>query len=125
MGATNNIKETNISLQLQGKKCSQCDQPFTAKDIEERNWEVWFDTSNDVKLVEMEEIASKFDRSRLEQFNDQYFNMLYYPFGRSGYQFSIWIRSIDHEVGGCPDIRELREKYGKKQQELKANESRN
>lgn len=37
----------------------------------------------------MEKIEEKFDRVELRKFNDNYFDLLYYPFGRSGYQFSI------------------------------------
>jgi hypothetical protein len=37
----------------------------------------------------MEKIEEKMDRLELAKFNDQYWNMLYYPFGREGYQFSI------------------------------------
>jgi len=105
MGATNQIKGTNISLQLEGKICPQCEQPFTRTDLEDNNYDIWFDTTNDVKLIEMKEIESKFDKSRLEQFNDQYWDLLYYPFGKSGYQFSIWIRSIEHEY--CPKNKEI------------------
>ena len=101
MGATNQIKETNISLQLEGKECPRCNKKLTKKDLDDRNWDIWFDTTNDVKLVEIKEIEKKMDRVKLENFNDQYWDLLYYPFGRSGYQFSIWIRSIEHE--DCPE----------------------
>jgi hypothetical protein len=37
MGATNNINETNISLQIEGKECGQCHRSFNEKDVEERN----------------------------------------------------------------------------------------
>lgn len=40
MGATNEIKETNISLQLAGKKCPQCQQPFTQADLDDRNYDI-------------------------------------------------------------------------------------
>ncbi|CAG8461244.1 16972_t:CDS:10, partial [Gigaspora margarita] len=36
---TNNIKETNLSLQLEGKTCPQCQQKFTEKDLERGNYE--------------------------------------------------------------------------------------
>ncbi|MCE8163272.1 MAG: hypothetical protein I3273_03775 [Candidatus Moeniiplasma glomeromycotorum] len=104
MGATNIIKETNISLQLNDKKCPRCQQLFTQAEIDDRNYEVWFDTTNDVKLIEMRKIEDKMDRVKLAKFNDEYWDLLYYPFGRSGYQFSIWIRSIEHEI--CPEIKD-------------------
>lgn len=72
MGATNEIKETNITLKLDDKSCDQCCQKFTQQEIDERNWEVYFDTSNDVILK---------------------------PIGK-GYEFEIWIRSIEHQ--DCP-----------------------
>ena len=105
MGATNEIKETNISLQLTDKKCSQCQQKFTKEEITDRNYDIWFDTTNDVKLVEMEKLSKKFEREHgLRDFNENFFNLIYYPFGKTGYQFSIWIRSIEHE--NCPDRKE-------------------
>jgi len=86
MGATNQIKETNISLQLEGKECPQCQQPFTQQEIDDENYDIWFDTSNDVRLTPMEDLK-----------DDAY----YKPFGRTGYELTIWIRSIEHE--NCPD----------------------
>jgi hypothetical protein len=41
MGATNEIKGTNISLQLAGKECPQCEQKFTEQEIEDRNFDIW------------------------------------------------------------------------------------
>ena len=55
MGATNGIKGTNLSLQLEGKECPQCQQKFTQKEISERNFDFWFDTTNDVKLTPLKE----------------------------------------------------------------------
>ena len=89
MGATNQIKETNLSLQLDDKQCPQCQQPFTQAEIDNQNYEVWFDTTNDVKLTPMAELK-----------DDAY----YYPNGRTGYELTIWIRSIEHEI--CPEIKE-------------------
>ena len=86
MGATNEIKETNVSLQLTDKKCSQCQQKFTKTEINDQNFDIWFDTTNDVRLIPMEELTE-----------DAY----YKPFGRTGYELTIWIRSIEHEI--CPD----------------------
>jgi hypothetical protein len=40
MGATNQIKGTNISLQLEGKECSQCQQVFTKQEINEQNYDI-------------------------------------------------------------------------------------
>ena len=85
MGATNKIKGTNISLQLEGKICPQCSQPFTEQDLDNQNYDIWFDTSNDVRLTLMEDLK-----------NDNY----YKPFGRTGYELTIWIRSIENEI--CP-----------------------
>ena len=101
MGATNGIKGTNISLQLEGKICPQCQQPFTQADLDNQNYDIWFDTTNDVKLIEMEKIREKTSSLEIDKFNDQYWDLLYYPSGRTGYQFSIWIRSIEHEY--CPE----------------------
>lgn len=51
MGTTNEIKETNIGHALIGKECEGCNKTFTNKDIlENNNWEIQFDTSNNVKL---------------------------------------------------------------------------
>ena len=86
MGSTNQIKETNISLQLEGKICPQCEQPFTEQDLKERNYDIWFDTTNDVRLTPMEDLKE---------------DVYYKPFGRTGYELTIWIRSIEHEI--CPE----------------------
>ncbi|MDR1670333.1 MAG: hypothetical protein LBR43_01220 [Spiroplasmataceae bacterium] len=72
MGATNCIKETNITLKLDDKSCDKCSQIFTQQDIDERNFEPWFDTSNDVILKSI----------------------------GKGYELGIWIRSIEHQT--CP-----------------------
>jgi hypothetical protein len=40
MGATNEIKGTNISLKLEGLSCSHCSQKFTEKEIEDRNFDI-------------------------------------------------------------------------------------
>jgi len=92
MGATNEIKGTNISLQLTDKKCPQCQQKFTKEEITDRNYDIWFDTTNDVDLKPMSEIKD---------------SNLYFPSGRTGYQLTIWIRSIEHE--NCPDREEVKE----------------
>ena len=89
MGATNQIKETNVSLQLEGKKCPQCSQKFTEQEIDNKNYDIWFDTSNDVKLIPMSKVKT---------------NYLYTPFGKTGYELTIWIRSIEHE--DCPKIKD-------------------
>ena len=36
MGATNGIKGTNLSLQLEGKECPQCQQVFTQQEIDNK-----------------------------------------------------------------------------------------
>jgi len=87
MGATNNIKGSNITLKLAGLDCAQCLQKFTEQEISDRNFDLWFDTTNDVKLTPMEEVK-----------DDKY----YFPFGRKGYQLTIWIRSIEHK--DCPEL---------------------
>lgn len=80
MGATNNIRETNITLKLDDKSCDRCSQKFTDEDIKDNNFDLWFDTTNEVELV-----------------------YKYYPrwTGAKGYQFSIWIRSVEHQT--CPE----------------------
>jgi hypothetical protein len=40
MGATNNIKETNIALKLAEKECPRCQQKFTEQEIVDRNFEL-------------------------------------------------------------------------------------
>jgi len=102
MGTTNDIKGSNITLKLVGLDCAQCLQKFTEQEISDRNFDLWFDTTNDVKLIAMEEVENKMDRLDLLKFNENYWDLLYYPFGRTGYQFSIWIRSIEHEF--CPEL---------------------
>ena len=94
MGATNEIKGTNISLQLDDKICSLCQQPFTKEEINDRNYNLWFDTTNDVRLIPMEELK-----------NDSY----YKPCGRTGYELTIWIRSIEHR--DCPTVKECQKCY--------------
>ena len=92
MGATNQIKGTNLSLQLNDKKCPQCQQQFTPEELDKENYDIWFDTTNDVGLIPMEELKD---------------TTYYFPFGRTGYQLTIWIRSIEHE--NCPDRKEVKE----------------
>jgi len=92
MGATNEIKGTNISLQLTDKQCPQCQQKFTKAEINDQNFDIWFDTTNDVDLKSMLEVKN---------------SNLYFPAGRTGYQLTIWIRSIEHE--NCPDMGEVKE----------------
>ena len=107
MGATNGIKGTNLSLQLEGKECPQCQQIFNQQEIDKENYDIWFDTTNDVKLTPMEELK-----------DDAY----YKPFGRTGYELTIWIRSIEHE--DCPNIERCQGCYSKfKREELKIKES--
>ena len=104
MGATNEIKGTNISLQLTDKKCPQCQQKFTKEEITDQNYDIWFDTTNDVSLIPMEELARK---AAMESLSTEYFERLYFPFKHDGYQLTIWIRSIEHE--NCPDVEEAKE----------------
>lgn len=73
MGATNNIKDTNITLKLVGLPCANCWQKFTMQDIDSENYDLYFDTTNEVEL-------KKFI---------------------NGYYFSIRIRSIEHL--DCPE----------------------
>ena len=94
MGATNEIKGTNLSLQLAGKQCPRCQQTFTPAEITDQNYEVWFDTSNEVSLIPMSEVQA---------------SNLYFPSGRTGYQLTIWIRSIEHE--NCPEPEEIKEAH--------------
>ncbi len=108
MGATNQIKGTNLSLQLDDKKCPQCNQLFTQQEIDDRNFDIWFDTTNDVSLIPMEELAKKSTR---ESLSTEYFRRLYFPFRHDGYQFTIWIRSIEHEC--CPDTEKCQGCYEK------------
>lgn len=70
MGTTNEIKSTNIGQALIGKTCQGCEKKFAEKDIyEDNNWEIQFDTSNDVNLVDNE---------------------------KGGYNLTIWIRNVYH-----------------------------
>jgi hypothetical protein len=50
MGATNDIKETNITLKLVGKECPHCQQKFTQTEIDEKNFDPLFDTTYNVEL---------------------------------------------------------------------------
>lgn len=74
MGATNNLKETNITLKLVGLPCSNCSQNFTEQEIEEENFELYFDTTNEVRLEDCYTQGGK----------------------RKGWILSIWIRTIEH-----------------------------
>lgn len=68
MGATNEIRGTNITLKLADLNCSQCEEKFTEQEIAEENFNLWFDTSNDVELEKLSK----------------------------GYCLSIWVKSIEH-----------------------------
>ena len=47
MGASNDIRDTNISQALIGKICRECEKPFSEKDIcEEANWEIDWDCTD-------------------------------------------------------------------------------
>jgi hypothetical protein len=72
MGATNEIKGTNITQKLAGLECSQCSQKFTEQEIDDRNFDLYFDTSNEVKLIPMAEVENKMDRVDLAKFNENY-----------------------------------------------------
>ena len=80
MGATNNIKDTNITLKLVGLECSQCQQNFTEQEINEENFELWLDTSQEVGLEKC--------------YNSQGL--------RKGWMLTIWIRNVEHL--DCPEI---------------------
>lgn len=109
MGATNQIKETNLSLKLEGKSCDKCCQKFTQQEIDERNFDFWFDTTNEANLIPMEQLAKVeniegydwIKKTVIKGLTTEYFNTLYFPFKQKGYQFSIWIRSIEHQ--DCPE----------------------
>ena len=96
MGATNEIKGTNITLKLPDLTCPHCSQKFTEQEIDDRNFDIWFDTSNDVRLKPMEELIG---------------DIYYKPFGRTGYQLTIWIRSIEHE--NCPETETCKQCWDK------------
>jgi len=89
MGTTNKIKGTNITLNLADLDCLQCSQKFTEQEIDDRNFDLWFDTTNDVKLIAMSEV------------NDNSIKY-YFPTGKKGYQLTIWVRSIEHQ--DCPEL---------------------
>lgn len=76
MGATDNIKETNITAKIEGKFCdrNKCRSLITSQDIEEDNFAIFFDTSNDVELR---------------------------PLLGGWYQLGIAIRSLEHKY--CPN----------------------
>src|SRR5436305_282406 len=92
MGSTTSIKETNIGASLIGKTCDDCSKIITQKDaLENNNWQVEFDTSNDVKLED----------NKIKGY---------------GYNLTIWIRNAYHE--NCHDAEEyLKEEKEKKAQE--------
>ena len=80
MGATNNLKNTNITLKLVGKECYNCSQNFTEPEIAEENFELYFDTTNEVRLENC--------------YNQQG--------ARKGWILAIWVRTIEHK--DCPEI---------------------
>ena len=82
MGATNDFYETNIGFQLLDKECQKCFRKFTQPEIDDRNFDVWFDTSNEVGLKPISEDENSFS------------------FSEVGYQLTIWVRSIEHK--DCP-----------------------
>jgi len=81
MGASNDIRDSNITAKLVDLACDKCSQQFTKEDIKEQNFDLYFDNSNDVKLIPMKDLTE----------HDYYF-----PTGRKGYQLTIWIRTIEH-----------------------------
>lgn len=73
MGATTEIKETNIGQALINKECDRCNEKITEKDIcEDNNWGVDFDTSNGVKIED----------NQIKGY---------------GYNITIWLRNVYHE----------------------------
>ena len=96
MGSTQDIKETNIGQGLINKTCGQCNKKFTEKDVcQDNNWEVEFDTSNDVELTE----------NKVKGY---------------GYNLTIWIRNIYHSYCDDAELAEKSEKTmgGKEWKEL-------
>ena len=89
MGSTTSIKETNIGASLIGKTCDDCSKIITQKDaLENNNWQVEFDTSNDVKLED----------NKIKGY---------------GYNLTIWIRNAYHE--DCDEAEENKEVEGVKE----------
>ena len=73
MGTTNEYKSTNIGQALINRECEKCNKKITKKDTcESNNWQVEFDTSNDV-ILEDNEIKGY------------------------GWNLTIWIRHAYHE----------------------------
>ncbi|KLL02677.1 MAG: hypothetical protein MRERV_78c005 [Mycoplasmataceae bacterium RV_VA103A] len=71
MGASNKIQDTN--LEITKFTCSNCSQPFTQQDKSEGNFELWWDTSGEVKI------------DTIWQNNN-------------GFTMSIWVRDITHKL---------------------------
>ena len=89
MGTANNYKDTAIGASFIGKECQSCQKKFTEIDTcENNNWDLQFDTSNDVNLVENEKKGY-------------------------GYNLTIWIRNIYHENCGEAEIENRKEEVKK------------
>jgi len=84
MGTTDKIKETSIWQALINKECERCNKKITEKDVyEDNNWEVQFDTSNEVKIED----------NQIKGY---------------GYNITIWLRSVYHEY--CDTAEEVNKK---------------
>jgi len=80
MGTTNEYKSTNIGQGLIGKECDNCHKKITEYDVcENNNWDIQFDTTEPVQLVNNEKKGY-------------------------GYDLTIWIRNVYHEY--CDEAEE-------------------
>ena len=82
MGATNGFYETNIGFQLLGKECQKCFRKFTQPEIDDRNFDVWFDTSNEVGLKPISEDENSFISTFSNYIRDN---------GRINTNYSSWV----------------------------------
>ena len=93
MGTTNEYKSTNIGGGLIGKDCDRCKKKITEYDVRENNnWDIQFDTSNDVKVEE----------NQIKGY---------------GYNLTIWIRDVYHE--DCDDAELVKKEQESKEKEEK------
>ncbi|KLL03006.1 MAG: hypothetical protein MRECE_33c019 [Mycoplasmataceae bacterium CE_OT135] len=78
MGASTKIQDTNLNiLESECSQCSQCQQSFTEQDKTNRNWELWWDTSDDD--IECLRFGGR-------------------------WKLSAWVREITHK--DCPEAKE-------------------
>jgi transposase-like protein len=82
MGVSNKIQDTNLDITQ--FTCSNCSQKFTDQDKTNDNWEIYWDTSNDVEVQ--------------------------YSENSSWLKITAYARDITHKPYECPEIKKDHDK---------------